>query len=270
MVKLFKIIFLCFLIAQMVCKSPRFLNENKEKLNQAYQFFDGFFNGTEFYSLVPSFKSCQSLNFELGNGIIDFIEMVRNSTNITSNSTENYFKIVSELGNLVRNLSFNIESCSETPREIKNLFLNISDYLSNPDYFKSFIQNIKTSYFAIAELFARADIFYENKDYYSAGINIGKFVRLLFFPKIDEPNNKINNSINPEIDEIIECLINGMNDPKKYLLFTKEISEILHEKCMKISLLELIDSINVILFKYDPIYVNFTKECHNDIVKCSN
>jgi len=269
MVKLFKLLLQCFLVSQILCKSPRFLDENKEKLNQAFLLFDGFFNGTGVYSLVPTYKYCESLNFELGYRIYDFIEMVRNSTNITSNSTENYFKIISELGNLVRNLSFNIESCSETPGEIKNLFLNISDYISNPNYFNSFIENIKSSPFTIAELFARADIFYENKDYFSAGLNLGKLVRFLFFPKIEQID-KINNTINPEIDEIIKCLISGMNDPKKYLLFTKEVSEILQDKCTKISLLELIESINVILFKYDPKYVNFTEECHNSIVKCSN
>lgn len=270
MVKFIKLILLCFLIYQVASKSYKFLNQNKDMLTHAYQIVDGFFNGTEFYSLVPSYKHCQSLNFELGYEIVDFIEMVRNTTNSTSNSTEAYFIILSELGNLVRNLSHNIESCSETSAEIKNFLLNITNYFSNPDFLKAFIRNIKTSPFTISEFFARADIFYGNKDYYSAGYNLGKLVKFLLFPKLDSPNEDTNKSINKQIDEIIKCLIYGMNDPKKYLLFTKEMSEVLHDKCMKIGLDELKDSINVILVKYDPNYVIFTEECLNVIGECSN
>ena len=271
MKEIIKSIILIVLISNTLSKSIKFLNNDfKPQYENAIKLIDGFLNATEFYTNVPSYQSCKGFNYDFGLRILDFIEIVRNTTDFNTNTTERLLYIISRFGDLLKNMSSNIDECRETPGEILKLYLNVSQYFSNPLYLKAFIENVKSQTFSIMELYARSDIFYESKDYFNCGYNLGKLVNLMFFPKLESSKDIFKSVINPDIDDIIKCLISGMTDPRKYLLFTKEASEVLHEKCGKSALSELFQVMNDILIKFDPKYENFTKMCKEYIEKCAN
>ena len=247
--------------------SLKFLPQSDDRFDEITTMLDGFLNGTHFYNEVESFQTCKEYTHELGLSINKAVSMIRNETH-NPNKTEAILNVLSEIGDLIKNVAKFVEECNKTPEEIVQLFQKLRKILSNPLYFKNFLENLIRSPWKILYLIAKIDIFYTDKNYSLAGNYLGNLFHLIIFPEIKV--NIVNFTLIKDDEYELElCFNRNIEDLKNLVDICKDLANLRQAQFGKLDYEVLKKNITDILTKYNQEYSEIVEKCDSEIKNVS-
>jgi len=179
-------------------------------LNDSALMIDGFMFAANFSGYVKTYETCKYHHLKLTSDVIDLVYNIKDFQKFPDIATA-LSAIFWGLGDVFTGTFNNYFLCQDYSKEVPKLIEVLKTYFSNPNYFKTFYNNIMEQTYFFLSQWAKTQAMFEQKKYFEAGKAFGELFMVAIFPEIKEVKTvrllARENSKERDYFDIIKCLV---------------------------------------------------------------